>query len=275
MHLKTMKHLKLFESFKEEDIRAICQKYEIENYIINEDGSIDVDGSVKLTNMYLTKLPLKFRNVTGYFACNYNLLSSLEGCPKSVGDTFYCWHNQLTSLKGCPKLVGNDFRCDYNQLTSLEGAPQSVGGYFMCESNQLTSLEGCPEKVGGGFFCGYNNLTSLEGCPESVGGNFNCHGNQLTSLEGCPKSVGHDFCCTRNKIVTFEHLPLIGSTFYCEGNPIYHIWKLFRDYDKIEFLNDCDALREPNIVILDRLNYFLEEIGKPKVTRVYGYQCLK
>ena len=45
-----MKHLKLFESFKEEDINDICQKYDIENYTINEDGSIDVNGNVNLTS---------------------------------------------------------------------------------------------------------------------------------------------------------------------------------------------------------------------------------
>jgi hypothetical protein len=214
-----MKHLKLFESFKEKDIHAICREYGIKNYTINEDGSIDVDGNAHLSfNKDLTKLPLKFRNVTG---------------------NFYC--------------------CD----------------------NELTSLEGCPESVGGGFYCHDNELTSLEGCPESVVKNFYCSVNKLTSLEGCPKSVGGNFGCHYNEIITFEHLPYsIGGYFDCRSNPIYEIWNLFRDYSKIEFLNDCDAIREPDnnsdkpIIILDRFNYFLEEIGKPTVTEVKGYKCI-
>ena len=53
-----MKHIKLFESFN--DIDSICKKYNITNYTINSDGSIDVDGDVNLSNRGLTKLPLKF-----------------------------------------------------------------------------------------------------------------------------------------------------------------------------------------------------------------------
>ena len=104
-------------------------------YTINEDGSIDVDGDVNLYNKNLTKIPFKFRNVSGYFSCNNNQLTSLEGAPSSVGGCFYCHNNQLISLKGAPSSVGDFFYCDNNQLTSLEGAPSSVGGEFYCFNN--------------------------------------------------------------------------------------------------------------------------------------------
>jgi hypothetical protein len=209
-----MKHLKLFESFKEEDIltvHSICYRYNIYNYTINEDGSIDVGGSVSLESRTLTKLPLKFRNISNSFFCQYNNLTSLEGCPESVSD------------------------------------------YFACNNNQLVSLEGCPKSVGDNFACYENNLTSLEGCPESVGGDFNCR---------------------HNKITTFEHLPLsIGGDFYCVENPIFRVWKLFEDYSKIELFNYYDIIQD-DVVILDRLNIFLEEIGKPTVTEVSRYKCI-
>ena len=67
-----MKYLKLFESF--EDIHEICSKYYITNYTINEDGSIDVDGSVNFFNESLTELPLKLRNVGYNFDCGNNRL---------------------------------------------------------------------------------------------------------------------------------------------------------------------------------------------------------
>jgi hypothetical protein len=250
-----MKYIKLFESFKEEDIHTICKKYGIYKYIINSDGSINTDGDVYLFNEKLNKLPpLKFRNIGGSFWCDSNRLTSLEGCPKSVSDGFCCYNNQLTSLKGSPKSIGGDFYCYLNRLVSLKGCPESIGKCFSCCDNKLTSLEGCPKLINDDFYCRNNKLTSLKGGPESVGG---------------------DFYCNSNKIATFEYLPfLIGGDFYCFGNPIYEIWDLFQDYSKIEFLNDCDAIREPNIIILDRLNFFLEEIGKPTVTKVKGYNCI-
>jgi hypothetical protein len=184
-----MKHLKLFENFN--DIDAICKKYRIENYTINEDGSIDVNGHIDLTYKKLTKLPLKLRNVMGHFYCSNN------------------------------------------KLVSLEGAPQKVRGIFSCSDNQLTSLEGGPISVGDSFYC---------------------HNNKLTTLEGYPDYVG--------------------SNFYCDNNPIHNIWKLFLDKQHIEYFNFLNIITEVDgepAIILDRLNSFLEEIGKPKVKKVYGY----
>jgi len=208
-----MNYLKIFENFNsDEKIHTICKKHNIENYTINKDHSIDVDGDVYLYKKELTKIPLKFRKVSG------------------------------------------DFSCYDNQITSLEGAPTSVGGNFYCHNNNLTSLEGSPTSVGGGFYCSDNKLTSLEFAPKSIGGDFYCHNNKLTSLEGAPTSVG--------------------GGFYCNDNPVYEVWKLFKDLDKIEILSDYDIFRKVDgnpAIILDRLNSFLEDIGKESVNKVEGY----
>ena len=50
-----------------------------------------------------------------------NNLTSLEGCPKEVGDTFYCSSNKLTSLQYSPEIVNGRFYCGDNPLESLEG----------------------------------------------------------------------------------------------------------------------------------------------------------
>jgi hypothetical protein len=125
-------------------------------HTIHSDGSISVQGDVDLSNKNLTKIPFKFRKVSGGFYCAFNQLTSLNGCPSSVDGNFHCYNNQLTSLNGCPS---------------------SVDGYFFCFNNQLTSLSGCPSSVDGNFYCYNNKLTSLSGCPSSVDGNFNCAGN--------------------------------------------------------------------------------------------------
>ena len=136
-----MKHLKRFnESIQESDIDLICKEYGIENYTINSDGSIDVNGNVYLCGNNLTRLPLKFNKVSGYFSCSQNKLTSLEGSPKEVGYDFYCSINKLTSLEGCPKEIGSNFNCSYNQLTTLEGGPTKVGGGFFCYDNPLPKI---------------------------------------------------------------------------------------------------------------------------------------
>jgi len=191
-----IKNWNLFkESIDEESkIGELCKKYDIKNYTINDDLSIDVDSYVNLDSEELTEIPLKFGKVSGYFDCRFNY------------------------------------------LTSLYNTPKYVDGSFSCKSNILTSLEYLPKYIGRDIYCGDNKIWSFKGIPDNFRGNL-----------------------------------------YCDGNPIYEIWKLFESSGDIEFLNDCDALREPEtpdnppIVIIERLNFFLETIGKPTVEGVEGY----
>ena len=91
-------------------IEELCIKWNIENYTINDDGSIDVDGDIDISEDRFTNIsidvPLKFNKVTGDFVCRSNYLTTLEGSPKSVGGGFYCNDNELTSLKGSPEYIG-------------------------------------------------------------------------------------------------------------------------------------------------------------------------
>jgi hypothetical protein len=111
-------------------ISLICEKYNITNYTINGEGSIDVVGDVDLYDKGLTELPLTFNKVTGWFDCS---------------------NNQLTTLKGCPRWVGRYFDCNINQLTSLEFSPDYIGGYFDCRYNELTDNY-CDTEIMGNFY---------------------------------------------------------------------------------------------------------------------------
>jgi len=164
-------------------IHGVCKKYNIKNYTINEDYTIDAHGDVNFRGKSLTKIPLEFNNVVRDFICSNNKLTTLEGSPEYVGGSFVCSNNQLTTLKGSPKEVGGYFVCPFNHLTTLEGSPKEVGGHFYCNNNKLTTLEGSPEYVGGRFNCERNKLTTLEGGPEYVGYDFYCSWNPLTSTE--------------------------------------------------------------------------------------------
>ena len=142
--------LKSYQLFLEsdQDIHKICKEYGIQNYTINEYGSIDVDGNVDLSNKNLTRIPLKFRNVSGIFSCRFNQLTSLEGCPKSVGGDFYCSNNQLTSLEGCPQSVGGYFDCQNNQLKDFRGFPDFWEGHINFQDNPVQSiLDQFPEEL--------------------------------------------------------------------------------------------------------------------------------
>ena len=158
------------------------KKYNIGNYTINRDLTIDVDGDVNLFKKDLIEIPdyIQFGVIRGNFDCSSNHLSSLRGCPREVGGYF---------------------DCSNNKLTSLEGSPREVGGFFDCYNNQLTTLKGSLEKAGWNFNCSHNKLISLEGAPVMVRGYFDCSHNKLISLEGAPKEIDNLFLCGHNSKV--------------------------------------------------------------------------
>ena len=85
-----------------EEVEAWLKKMMVKNYTINEDLTVDVDGNVSISDKKISVLPVKFKNVTGYFDCSLNKLTSLKGAPREVGRSFYCFKNKLTSLEGAP-----------------------------------------------------------------------------------------------------------------------------------------------------------------------------
>jgi len=223
--MKHIKHYKIFESNEpnfpttREGVIEACERYEIKNYTINDDLSIDVDGSIGLYNKNLEHLPLKFNYVHGGFQCNRNKLKSLEGCPKTVGGDFVCYGNKLKSLEGCP---------------------QSVGGDFYCFTNDIETLKGSPQTVDGDFYCFDNNLVSLEGCPQTVD-NFDCSDNKLRDLEYFPEVSGDVY--TEENTVN-----LLVYTFIKNA-----------DNFMIEDFNDYEIVRNRDTVMLDRLQAFIKD----------------
>ena len=98
------------------NIEAWCDKMGIENYTINSNGVIDVNGvngGVDLKYSDFKELPYKFGRVNGYFLLSGNKnLTSLKNCPYEVGPWFSCSYcKKLDSLEGCPKEVKGNFWC--------------------------------------------------------------------------------------------------------------------------------------------------------------------
>lgn len=124
----------------EQEIHEICKSYDIINYIINSDGSIDVNDNVDLSHKDLNKIPLEFRNVSGYFDVYENNLTSLKGSPIKCRD-FYCSRNLLTSLEYGPKEVRFQYACYHNLLKNLKHSPITFER-LSAFSNPLESIDG-------------------------------------------------------------------------------------------------------------------------------------
>lgn len=190
----------------------------ISNYVLSNDNQIIVQGNVNLNGKLdtLKKLPVKFKDVHGYFDISNNELTSLEGCPQSVLKDFNCSHNNLESLMGGPKKA-NEFDCSYNKLKNLSYCPKEVFEHFNCSHNELVSIKGSPRNIKGHFNCSNNKLSTLNGAPNYIDMNFDCSFNSLDELSGGPLTVGQDYLCNNNKLRDLDSIAdQIGWDVICD-----------------------------------------------------------
>lgn len=119
---------------------------------------IDVDGDVELDVEDITQLPFQFGTVTGDFSVGGMPLTTLKGCPHTVGESFDCSHTDITSFEGGPTKVGRNYLASAcTSLTSLQGLPEVVPGVLALASSRrhnnsnlskITSLDGISKRIG-------------------------------------------------------------------------------------------------------------------------------
>jgi hypothetical protein len=264
---KTLHYQELYVLKKR--IKAQCDKLSIQNYTINNDGTVDVNGDL---NIYLVRDRVK-KDERNDILINFNKVSGnvdirlhwrkagragqaqLPFTFNEVTGNFFANHSMLETLIGCPKKVGGNFDVRTNRLHTLEGAPETVGGYFCAIGNSLDNLKGSPKYVGGNFNVSDNGLKTLEGLSPRIDGTLDFNNNKITSFD-----YYTDCKLTRNGI---------------EDNPIYlvlyivlkrgrigikdlsSIIDLFKSYDPV---HPGPSTSSDPILYLDRLELFMSEV---------------
>ena len=97
-------------------IRAWLDEMDMEDYIINDDLTININ---KIDFPWRTEM----KQLPDFI--NFNAANSVN----------LKYRHDLENLRGMPKKVKKDFDCSMNNLISLEGAPEWVGGDFICYDN--------------------------------------------------------------------------------------------------------------------------------------------
>lgn len=282
-----MKNIKTFEGFwdflkdknpakkiiKHQEIKSVCDKLDIQNYTINDDGTVDVNGDLRLYLNQdkvkvdeLVKTLINFNKVNGdvdiSIRWSKNGRAGTNQMPftfNEVTGTFLLARSKLETLKGCPKKVGGDFNVANNILHSLDGAPEMVGGNFIVCDNLLTNLVGSPKHVGGDFNVNDNSIESMEGITRDIGGRLKINDNKLGLFDGFPNC--------RITMENFYRNP-VGLIFnilehFIDINPRQDISEL------IEFFISCDPIHPSNTgtptLYLSRLETFISEACGKKI----------
>lgn len=97
-------------------IHDVCKKYQISNYKINKDYTVDVEGDVRLNFFYFEALPIHFGVVSGNFECADCSLTTLEGVPREVGGFFMIIDNWLKAFDYFPDKIGGEIHTNGNNI---------------------------------------------------------------------------------------------------------------------------------------------------------------
>jgi len=145
----------------------------------NDDGTVDVQGSVVIHDYNNSKLPVKFRNVSEDFYILDDRITSLEGCPDYVDKVFKVSSSSIKNLKYSPKSV-ETYNIDCNSLESIEGISSEIRDHLRYTASKNMSditkdmliEQGC--KLKGGIILstsgmGYSAMYGSSGMPGTSG----------------------------------------------------------------------------------------------------------
>lgn len=242
---------------------------------IQSDGTVDVEGDIKIYYSSGGMIPIKFGVVTGEFCISeyFTNLKSLVGSPHTCG-SFTLQERKLTSLEGGPKYVSENYSIyGCKNITSLEGGPETVQNLCIAYSG-VTSLEGSPRTISGELDCRGCPIEDLRGAPESIYGFFDLTDMpKLISLEGFPNYVEYlSFQLSWSgrggdpSRLFWDPTPLKGKQilsilfFHTKDNSesypgLHELMELFNPYDLECEMLDEEQLKEVTKNFLDSLDY--------------------
>lgn len=175
-----MRHLKTYRIFENSptgvtvDQSLWLNKVCIGSWKMNDQGAIDVKGSVEIkddagiTPEGENFHGLKFGRIDGYFECGESTgITHLRGTPREVNGSFYIKRSQLKNLEGGPVKVSTSYQVLECGLESLEGCPK-LADTLDVEFNQLKNLKGAEDSRIRIMMIGFNRINSLEGLPKDL-----------------------------------------------------------------------------------------------------------
>lgn len=122
-----------------EEVKKMCKNFGIEEYLINDDLSIDVYNHFRFPIGGQAYIPLNFNEITGNFTFRHSSLKSLKGCPKIIGGSLDVSWNNLRSFEDGPNEIKRNLICNTNNIKTLKGFPK-VNGKINIKDNSVYSL---------------------------------------------------------------------------------------------------------------------------------------
>lgn len=256
---------------KKEDIINWLNEYEIKNYIINEDLTVDAE-IVSLYDKNLKDIPVKFNKVLKFY-CSNNYLTNLNNMPNECYLIDFS-HNNINDISQIPKKVveihaNNNNIQDISPLKNISNKVKVIN----LTKNNITQISSLPEFKNINYndnhlYLSHNNITSLENIPNKLFANLYINNNFISDFNNGPQVVYGDLTMDSNTLTTLKNMPYVDGTISVCNNHLIslegiqdNIKNLFIDDNKITnfdffpiFVSSL-SMRNNNIKIEELYNF--------------------
>lgn len=260
-------------------IKTWLEERRIKNYIINNDHTIDVNGSVKIFFYEEDELPyyIQFRIVSEEFFVEQSNIKSFRGFPTKCNTLYFfnCDMENLNGLdtdyqkiiiSGCKKISSlkglsdtasciSIYNCGKITSEELKNIPTKNLNKFTCDScNRVTTLKYMnidKDKVFNYFSCsGCNKLKDLVGSPIRCNEFYCTYCNGLTDLTGAPQECEEFNCSCCNNLTSLKGVSKC-EILYCSN------CKKLSSLDGLQRgIKEIYRMGSPGIAKIDLLDYF-------------------
>ena len=147
-------------------------------FFINDDGSVDVEGSVSIVAWNEGLQPVQFGKVTkNFYLSGLDSGEEFAGYPRHVGENFGIYYRETTRA--------SEFEPPgFVPLTPSVPWPDFVGGTFALDA-EITKLGKMPEVVLGNLILYSSRLKSMDGAPRCIGKDLYLYGINKPALKSC------------------------------------------------------------------------------------------
>lgn len=112
-------------------LKKICKKYLIDEYVINKDGSIDVNTDLFLSNKNISNFKIKFNKIDGSLFISNNFFKNFKNFPNIINGDLYMNNNMFENLNGIPKNIKGKVYAQGNNINTLIGNNINIDKIFI------------------------------------------------------------------------------------------------------------------------------------------------
>lgn len=140
------------------NIKEVLDQYNVVDYTINNDGSVNLTKDITFFKKNLDKIPFKISIAPRVLDFSFNNITSLEGSPKECNVVFYAMNN-ISDLTGVP-VVSKLLSLSNNKLEKLNFPKGFKTDELLLNHNNIYELTGIPSDFSGKIFLNQNPIAT-------------------------------------------------------------------------------------------------------------------